>query len=153
MHEVSEGVQRKRNREWWAISGAVVGILAVGWVLWRVDFERLGQIIVQAEIEYVLLVPLAIAIEQVVRGWKWRQLLYVFRPINTFRLFGAIMAGYFANFLIPLGISPIVRSWLVARLEGLRMGAVLATAAIDRLVRKPGSGRYPSTRRDPGAPI
>jgi uncharacterized membrane protein YbhN (UPF0104 family) len=44
------------------------------------------------------------------------------------------MAGYFANLLVPLGISPFVRSWLVARLEALKMSAVLATAAIDRLV-------------------
>ncbi len=78
--------------------------------------------------------PLAIAFEQLVRAWKWHQLLHEIRPIRTLRLFGAIMAGYFANFLIPLGISPIVRSWLVARLEVLRVGTVLATAAIDRLV-------------------
>ncbi|MCH8926755.1 MAG: flippase-like domain-containing protein, partial [Proteobacteria bacterium] len=31
-------------------------------------------------------------------------------------------------------ISPLVRSWLVARLEALKMSTVLATAAIDRLV-------------------
>ena len=83
---------------------------------------------------FLLLVPLAIAAEQFVRAWKWRQLLHAIRPVATLRLFGAIMAGYFANFLIPLGISPIVRSWLVARLEALTMSAVLATAAIDRLV-------------------
>ena len=44
------------------------------------------------------------------------------------------MTGYLANMLVPLGISPLVRSWLVARLEGLKMIVVLATAAIDRFV-------------------
>ena len=117
MHEVSEGVQRIRTRKWWATGGAVLGVLAIVWVFWRVDFARLGQIIVQAEIAYVPLVLFAIAVEQLVRAWKWRQLLHGIRPIGTLRLFGAIMAGYFANILIPLGVSPIVRSWLVARLE------------------------------------
>ncbi|MCH7487493.1 MAG: flippase-like domain-containing protein [Proteobacteria bacterium] len=112
----------------------MIGVLAISWVLWRIDFQRLRQVIVHAEIGFVLLVPLAIAAEQLVRAWKWRQILHGIKAIGTWRLFGAIMAGYFANFLIPLGISPIVRSWLVARLEKLRMGAVLATAAIDRLV-------------------
>jgi hypothetical protein len=50
------------------------------------------------------------------------------------RLFGAIMAGYLGNILIPFGVSPLLRSWLVARLEQLKMSAVLATVAIDRLI-------------------
>ncbi len=112
----------------------MIGALALVWVLWRADYDRLHQVVAQADFRFLLLVPLAIAAEQLVRAWKWRQLLHVIRPINTLRLFGAIMAGYFANLVIPLGISPIVRSWLVARLEALKMSAVLATAAIDRLV-------------------
>ena len=131
---MTEDARKDKSRSWWAVCGAAVGVLAVIWVLWRIDFERLRQVIVQAEIGFILFVPFAIAAEQVVRGWKWQQLLHGIKPINTIRLFGAIMAGYFANILIPLGVSPIVRSWLVARLEELRMGTVLATAAIDRLV-------------------
>ncbi len=112
----------------------MIAALALAWVLWRIDTERLRQVVASAEIVFLLLVPLAIAAEQMVRAWKWRQILYVIRPIGTLRLFGTIMAGYFANMLVPLGISPIVRSWLVARLEALKMSAVLATAAIDRLI-------------------
>ncbi len=131
---LTEAAQKVRGRSWWSISGALIGAFALGWVLWRVDYGRLQDIIIQANVGFLLLVPLAIAFEQLVRAWKWHQLLHDIRPIRTLRLFGAIMAGYFANFLIPLGISPIVRSWLVARLEVLRVGTVLATAAIDRLV-------------------
>ena len=32
--------------------------------------------------------------EQLTRGWKWRQILFDLKPISTFRLFGAVMAGY-----------------------------------------------------------
>ena len=131
MKEAVEGLRRHR---WWSIGGALIGALALGWVLWRVEYDRLQDILIQGNVGFLLLVPLTIAIEQWVRAWKWRQLLHGIQPIGTLRLFGAIMAGYFANFLIPLGVSPIVRSWLVARLEDLRMGTVLATAAIDRLV-------------------
>ncbi len=99
----------------WRWLGALVGLLLVGWVLWRVDYDRLQDIIIQANVGFLLLVPLTITAEQWVRAWKWRQLLFGIRPIGTLRLFGAIMAGYFANLLIPLGVSPIVRSWLVAR--------------------------------------
>ena len=112
----------------------MVGLSVLVWVLWRIDYDRMRQVVVQADIWFLPLVPLAIALEQLVRGWKWRQLLHAIRSIGTLRLFGAIMAGYFANIVAPLGISPIVRSWLVARLEALKMSTILATAAIDRFV-------------------
>jgi len=126
--------RRPHWQRWWSIAGAITGAAALAWVFWRVEYERMYDVLDQANAAYVLMVPLAIALEQLVRAWKWRQLLYAIRPVGTLRLFGAIMAGYFANLLVPLGLSPIVRSWLVARLETLKMSAVLATAAIDRLV-------------------
>ena len=125
---------RPHWQRWWSIGGAITGLVALAWVFWRVEYDRVLEVIDQANAAFVLMVPLAIALEQLVRAWKWRQLLYAIRPVGTLRLFGAIMAGYFANLLVPLGISPFVRSWLVARLEALKMSAVLATAAIDRLV-------------------
>jgi uncharacterized membrane protein YbhN (UPF0104 family) len=112
----------------------LVGILVLAWVLWRADLDRLQHVVAQADIRFILAVPLAIAVEQLVRAWKWRQLLHAIRPVGTLRLFGAIMVGYFAILLIPLGASPLVRSWLIGRLESLKMSSVLATAVIDRLV-------------------
>lgn len=120
--------------KYWLIIGSVIGALAFFWVLWRVDYGRLLDVVEGADKRFLILVFLSIAAEQLVRGWKWRQLLHTIRPISTLRLFGAIMAGYFANLLVPLGVSPFVRSWLVGRLESLRMSTVLATAAIDRFV-------------------
>lgn len=114
--------------------GAAISVLALAWIFWRVDLARLRLVVATADGVFLLLLPLAIAAEQMLRAWKWRQILYGIRPIGPLRLFGAIMAGYFANFLVPLGISPIVRSWLVARREDLKMSAVLATVVIDRLI-------------------
>lgn len=122
------------RRRWWSLGGTAVAVLAIAWAFWRVDYARMLDVIGRADVGFLAMVPLAIAVEQVVRAWKWRQLLFAIRPVGTLRLFGAIMAGYFANIIVPLGLSPIVRSWLIARLEALRMGAVLATAAIDRLI-------------------
>jgi hypothetical protein len=75
-----------------------------------------------------------ILLEQLIRGWKWRQILFDLKPISSVRLFGAILAGYGVAVLIPLGVSPFVRSWLIARLEGLRWACVLMTSAIERFL-------------------
>ena len=121
-------------RRWWSWAGAGIGLGLLAIVFWRIDYAQLGQTLAGARVEYLVLVPSVIALEQLVRAWKWRQILHPLRPVGALRLFGAIMAGYLGNLLIPFGVSPLLRSWLVARREGLKMSAVLATVAIDRLI-------------------
>ena len=128
------GLETVRWRRCWPLGGGLVGVAALSWVFWRTDFGRLGEVVAASNVAYLSLVPLAIALEQLVRAWKWRQILHPIRAVGTLRLFGAIMAGYFANLLVPLGVSPLVRAWLLARLEDLRTAAVLATVALDRLI-------------------
>ena len=55
--------------------------------------RRLG-ILTGADPSWLVLVPLSILAEQLVRAWNWRQLLYPLRPAGRFDLFGTIMAGY-----------------------------------------------------------
>lgn len=131
---MTEAPAKRPDRRWWSWGGAATGLALLAIVLWRIDYQRFGEALADARMEYLMLVPAAIALEQFVRAWKWRQILYPLRPVATPRLFGAIMVGYFGNLLIPFGASPLLRSWLVARLEQLRMSAVLATVAIDRLI-------------------
>lgn len=98
------------------------------------DLRRFADVLASAEPSWLLLLAAGILLEQLVRGWKWRQILYDLKPIPSSRIFGAILAGYGVGILVPLGVSPIVRSWVVARREGLGTGTVLATAAIERFV-------------------
>lgn len=124
----------RRRRRWLSLLGGVIGLGALGWIAAGLDYGQLRAVLADAEPHYLVMVPLAVVAEQLVRAWKWRQILHPLRSIGTLRLFGAIMAGYLANLLVPLGLSPLVRSWLVARLEALRMSAMLASVAIDRLI-------------------
>jgi len=120
----------------WAIP--VIGtILAIGVLFWLyqdLDFGRFLAGLARANTAWLFVLAATILAEQLLRGWKWRQILYDLKPISTWRLFGAILAGYGAATLIPLGISPLVRSWLIARLEDLRLACVLVTAAIERFI-------------------
>ena len=120
-------------RRWLPWVGALIGIATLAWILRGFDFAKFRAIVANADATLLLAVPVAIAAEQLVRAWKWRQLLYPLRSINTFRLFGAIMAGYLVGFLVPFGFSTLARAWLVGQREGLAMTAVLATVALDRL--------------------
>ncbi len=109
--------------------------LSLVFFLYRgINFKMFFAELAGAKFSWIFVLAAAILVEQLIQGWKWRQLLYDLKPISSWRLTGAFLAGYGANVLVPLGISPLVRSWLVARLEGLRMVSVLVTTAISRFI-------------------
>jgi len=113
---------------------AVVPLLAIYFLYSNLNLNLFLTELKEANIWWIVVLGIAILFEQFIQGWKWRQLLYDLKPISSLRLTGAFLAGYGANFLVPLGISPLVRSWLVARLEELRMATVLVTTAISRFI-------------------
>lgn len=131
---MTDGAHSRRWRRTWSIGGVTIGLAALVWIFARLDYGRLRDVMATADGVFLAAVPAAIAAEQLVRAWKWRQILHPLRPVPTLRLFGAIMVGFLGNLLIPLGLSPILRSWLIARLESLRLSTILATVAIDRLI-------------------
>ncbi len=123
----------KRAPRWLPWAGGLLGLAALAWVMRGFDFNRFRSILSGADLRLVALVPLSILMEQLVRAWKWRQLLYRFHPVAVLRLFGAVMAGYLLAILIPLGFGTVARAWLVARRERLPLASVLATVGLDRL--------------------
>ncbi len=116
----------------------VLGAILAGFVLFRLyrdlDPVEFRNAISDSEPAWLVVLAASILLEQLIRGWKWRQILFDLKPISSLRLFGAVLAGYGVTVLIPIGISPLVRSWLVARLEGVRMASVLMTTAIERFL-------------------
>ncbi len=114
--------------------GAVLAVAALFWLYRDLNLERFLSAIATAKPVWLIVLAGTIVLEQLIRGWKWRQILFDLKPISSVRLFGAILSGYGVAILIPLGISPLVRSWLIARLEGLRLAGVLTTSAIERFL-------------------
>ena len=116
----------------WALGAAGVAVFA--WALSRIDFAAFLHALANANGAFVALVPAAILFEQWVRAAKWRLLLAQLGSARLSRVFAANMASSLANFVVPVAGAPIVRSWLIARCEGLPFASVFATIAVDRLV-------------------
>ena len=114
--------------------GGVVALALIFWLYRDLDFGRFLAGLRDAHVGWIVMLASTIFLEQVVNGWKWRQILHDVKPVGTLRLTGALLAGYGANVLVPLGISPLVRSWLIARMEDLKMGTVMTTTIIARFV-------------------
>jgi uncharacterized protein (TIRG00374 family) len=113
---------------------ALFAIVVLFWLYRGLDFGRFVSALESANPYWLVVLAGTILLEQLIRGWKWRQILFDLKPISSVRLFGAVLSGYGVAILIPLGVSPLVRSWLIARLEGLRMAGVLMTSIIERFL-------------------
>jgi hypothetical protein len=100
------------------------------WLYQDLNLERFLFAIAAVEPIWLVVLDGTILLEQLIRGWKWRQILFDLEPNSSVTLFGSILAGYGLATLISLGIRPLVRSRLIARLEGLRLASVLASSAI-----------------------
>lgn len=114
--------------------GGAVALALIFWLYRDLDLGRFLQGLGEADVGWILVLAATILLEQLLNGWKWRQILHDVKPVRALRLTGALLAGYGANVLVPLGISPLVRSWLVSRMEGLKMGTVLSTTVIARFI-------------------
>lgn len=117
-----------------AVAGAGMALAAMLLIYRGLDPAAVAATLERTDRFWLAVLAASILFEQFVHGWKWRQLLYDLRRISSWRLTGAILAGHGANLLVPVGISPLVRAWLVARLEGLAVSTVLVTTAIMRFV-------------------
>ena len=114
--------------------GGGLALSAVFFLYRSLNFNLFLAELKGATFGWIVVLAITILLEQLIQGWKWRQLLYDLKPISSWRLTGAFLAGYGANILVPVGISPLVRSWLIARLEHLKAATVLMTTAISRFI-------------------
>ena len=91
--------------------GTAAAIALLFWLYRDLDIERFSSALANSNPAWLIVFGGTILLEQLIRAWKWRQILYDIRSVSTLRLFGAVLAGYGAAVLVPLGISPLVRSW------------------------------------------
>lgn len=114
--------------------GGLAGVALLAWVLRDLEISRLVGVLTAANWWLLAVLPAATLVQVMLRTEKWHHMLHPLAQVSRPRLFGAIMGGYFADMIVPVRIGPLVRAWLVARLERLRTGSLLATVALDRTV-------------------
>ena len=114
--------------------GGLAALALIFWLYGSLNFPLFLTGLRRANPAWIAVLAGAILLEQALNGWKWRQILHDVKPVGTWRLTGALLAGYGANVLVPVGISPLVRAWLVARMDGLKMATVLSTTIIARFI-------------------
>lgn len=114
--------------------GFGISLLLLGVLLSKIDGRQLLHALAELDWRYLLGAVGLTFVSYWLRAVRWRLLLLHERPIALGSLYAATIIGYMANNLFPARLGEIVRVWLLARRERLKVTPVFASLVIDRML-------------------
>ncbi len=102
---------------------------AVRGVSWKETSSAFGS----ARLGYVVPIFVTAIVSLYFRALRWGVLVRPVAPVPHESLFSATAMGFAANMLLPLRAGEVLRPWLLARKERLKLAPVVATVAVERL--------------------
>lgn len=97
--------------------------------------ESLTEALRQASVFYITLSVVVSVWGYWLRAWRWKLLIAVDeqQPVNTVRVFWALMAGYLVNLIVPRA-GEVARCGVLKKTDQLPMGKLLGTVILERTV-------------------
>jgi hypothetical protein len=111
--------------------------LAIGCLLWVLHGYRINDLmpaIRSLDWRWVTVAILADFAVYVAHGWRWNTLLAPVVRLRLWRTVQAIYVGLFANEVLPLRAGELIRCYLLAHWNDLRLSLCFASAAVERLI-------------------
>ena len=135
MDPVTEKIKRKRVPSWVPQAVAyTLSIVCLAWVLHGINLREMVREVRNLEWKWVLVSILLDLAVYVVHGWRWNMLLTPVARLPFWRSVQAIYIGLFANEVLPLRTGEVIRCYLLAHWNNLRLSVVFASAAVERLI-------------------
>jgi uncharacterized protein (TIRG00374 family) len=100
----------------------------------KYDWHQLIPTIQQLDWRWVLLAVAADLAVYISHGWRWQTLLEPVVRLRLWRTVQAIYIGLFANEVLPLRTGEVIRCYLLAHWNNVRISLSLASAAVERLI-------------------
>lgn len=129
-----DNAPRRRFPKWLPqVLGYSVSAACLAWVLHGYPIGELIPNIKALDFRWVLLAVAADLGVYVAQGWRWNTLL---GPIARLRLWPTVQAiyiGLFADAVLPLRPGEVLRVYLVAHWNDLRLSLIFASLAVERV--------------------
>ncbi|MBM4431780.1 MAG: flippase-like domain-containing protein [Chloroflexi bacterium] len=120
----------KKWRLWIGILVSLLCLyLAARGIVWNNLLGALGQV------RYVGLLPALglLVLAMIARAYRWRLTFELEYQPRIIRLFHLLNIGYLANAVTPMRLGDLLRAYLCAELEGLKVVRVLSTIVLERI--------------------
>ena len=115
----------------------LVSLLAIALFAWFLSHANLSSVWAQvqrARIDLLVAGFGAVVLTYVIRAWRWQYLLQPIGPTRFRTAFRTTVIGFAALGVLPARAGDVVRPYLLARQEGLRVSATLATIIMERVL-------------------
>jgi glycosyltransferase 2 family protein len=106
----------------------------LAWVLYGYDLREIGRAVAALDWKWVALAVVADLAVYVVHGWRWKTLLSPLAKVPFWRTVQAVYIGLFANEVLPLRTGELIRCYLLAHWNNLRLALSFTSAAVERLI-------------------
>lgn len=126
--------EMNKGRGGWRWLGVlvVVGLLAL--LLRNVDWGGVARSFASVDLKFLPLLVLLVALNFLIRSWRWRYLLAGGRSMSMRSLVEATTVGFMSTFLLPFRAGELTRPWILTRWERVRFGPAAASIVTERVV-------------------
>ncbi|MCK5365246.1 MAG: flippase-like domain-containing protein, partial [Gammaproteobacteria bacterium] len=118
----------------WLTTILVVAITALllGYALWKVDLEALGEVLAGADYRFVVPFLVILTLFFWIKAWRWAVILEPLGRYSVRQVTPAMMIGFAANNVLPAHLGELVRSFWFARRYRQSASAVLVSQVLER---------------------
>jgi hypothetical protein len=116
------------------ILGYGLAAFCLVWVLHDFHIVRALHDMANADWKWIALGMAFDVISYGIQALRWKFLLTPFGKVRLSRTIRSVYAGLFANLAFPLRPGEVLRSYLLSNSENIRMGRVLGSVGVERLV-------------------
>jgi hypothetical protein len=121
----------------WRVAGVAISIVALAIVFSSVDVSEAWLVLVGASLPWLVAVLGIVAVQLLVRGWRWRMVLPPRpsgEPVPVTRTIAPLLVGYLGNAVLPARLGEPIRAFLIARREQLDTLESFGATMLERLV-------------------
>jgi uncharacterized protein (TIRG00374 family) len=116
------------------VLGYTLSAACLIWVLHGYDLRQLASDFRSLDWRWMVLAMLADLSVYLCHGWRWNTLLAPVSRLSFWRTVQSIYIGLFANELLPLRPGELIRCYLLAHWNDLRISVGFASAALERII-------------------
>jgi uncharacterized protein (TIRG00374 family) len=122
-----------RNRAFQAGASLIIGTVFLWLAIARIDMAQLWVKLKQVDAGWLFLAFACYWAALTLRAWRWRIILKPVRQMTFGQVYGGLLVGYAANYVLPARLGELVRADFLGRRYGVSRLSIIGTIVVERL--------------------